>query len=235
MRKIIITAAAAALLGACSHKDASGGSKIDSVGGAVAPAAPVNPAATPVDADSTASAVVVAVGTHGEDLYDQVKLGDWTKAKATMDSLDASARALKGNENAQIAGVLDTLRGAISGHKRDAALEGSNRVTFVAAALSEPYHPKTPADVVRLDYYGRELEIWAAQKNAKKLAETSADLRRTWEAVKPTVVSAGGAKAAATTDALVIRLAAAKSPADYGKLATPFLDVVEELEKPFEK
>jgi hypothetical protein len=178
---------------------------------------------------------VAAVGTHGEDLYDQVKLGDWTKAKATMDSLDASAKALKGNENAQIAGVLDTLRSAVSAHKSNAALEGSNRVTLVAATLSEPYHPKTPADVVRLDYYGRELEIWSAQKNMKKLAQTSADIRRTWDAVKPTVMSAGGDKAAATTDALIVRLAAAKSPADYGKLATPFLDVVDELEKPFEK
>ena len=31
------------------------------------------------------------------------------------------------------------------------------------------------------------------------------------------------------------RMAAAKSPADYAKLATPILDVVDELEKPFEK
>jgi hypothetical protein len=230
MRKIIITGAIAALLGACagSSKDASVGSKIDSAGGVVAVATPANP-------DSAASAVVAAVGTYGEDLYDQAKLGDWTKAQSIMDSLDTSAKALKGNENTQIAGVLDTLRGAISAHERDAALEASNRVTFVAAKLSEPYHPKTPTDVVRLDYYGRELEIWSARKNVKKLAETSAELRRTWDAVKPTVVSAGGDKAAATTDALVVRLAAARTSADYAKLATPFLDVVDELEKPFEK
>jgi hypothetical protein len=232
MRKTIIIGAAVALLGACGRTDksASVGSNTDSAGGAVAAATP-----TATTTDSAASAVVAAVGTHGEDLYDQAKLGDWTKAQAIMDSLDASARGLKGNENAQITGVLDTLRGAISAHKRDAALEASNRVTLVAATLSEPYHPKTPADVVRLDYYGRELEIWSAQKNMKKLAETAADIRRTWDAVRPAVVSAGGDKAAATTDALIVRLTAAKSPADYAKLATPFLDVVDELEKPFEK
>jgi hypothetical protein len=231
MRKIIITAAAAALLGACSHKDASNASnasKVDSAAGAVAVAAPAN-------TDSAAAAVVADVGTHGEDLYDQAKLGDWTRAQSIMDSLDTSAKALKGSENSQIAGVLDTLRGAIKAHDREAALEGSNRVTLVAAALSEPYHPKTPADVVRLDYYGRELEIWSAQKNMPKLARTSADIQRTWAAVKPTVVSAGGTRAAATTDALIVRLAAARSPVDYAKLATPFLDVVDELEKPFEK
>jgi hypothetical protein len=232
MRKLIITGTMAALLGACSHTDASSGSRVDSAGGVVAAAAPV---ATPVNADSAASAVVAAVGTHGEDLYDQAKLGDWTKAQAIMDSLDTSARSLNGNEKTHIAGALDSVRAAIAAHDRTAALEGSNQITFVAAALSEPYHPKTPADVVRLDYYGRELEIWSAQKDVKKLARTSADIQRTWAAVKPTVVSAGGDKAAATTDALIVRLVAAKSPTDYARLATPFLDVVDELEKPFEK
>jgi hypothetical protein len=232
MRKIIITSAAAILLGACGKTDsnASADSRVAGAGGVVAVATPSSTSTT-----DSASAVVAAIGTHGEDLYDQARLGDWTRAQALMDSLDAAAKALKGNERAQITGVLDTLRGAISAHERGVALEASNRVTFVAATLSEPYHPKTPADVVRLDYYGRELEIWSAQSNMKKLAETSADLRRTWDAVKPTVTSAGGGKAAATTDALVVRLAAAKSPVDYARLATPFLDVVDELEKPFEK
>jgi hypothetical protein len=231
MRKIIITSAAAILLGACGKTDSNASADSRGAGGVVAVATPSSTSTT----DSAASAVVAAIGTHGEDLYDQARLGDWTRAQALMDSLDAAAKALKGNERAQITSVLDTLRGAISAHERGVALEASNRVTFVAATLSEPYHPKTPADVVRLDYYGRELEIWSARRNTTKLAETSADLRRTWDAVKPTVTSAGGGKAAATTDALVVRLAAAKSPVDYARLATPFLDVVDELEKPFEK
>ncbi|MDB4899584.1 MAG: hypothetical protein JWN53_1392 [Gemmatimonadetes bacterium] len=177
---------------------------------------------------------VADVGTHGEDLYDHVKAGNWPTARATMDSLDQSAAAVTGTERVQLAGLLDTLRRAVDAHQRQTALVAANRVTLIGAALTEPYSPRVPADVVRLDYYGRELEIWAARNDMAKLTATSAGLRRTWDAVKPTVVSHGGAVAAARTDSLVARLAVAKRASDYAKLATPFLDVVDQLEKPFE-
>src|SRR6476469_1870182 len=34
---------------------------------------------------------VADVGTHGEDLYDEAKAANWTKATVIMDSLDKSA------------------------------------------------------------------------------------------------------------------------------------------------
>jgi multidrug efflux pump subunit AcrA (membrane-fusion protein) len=101
--------------------------------------------------------------------------------------------------------------------------------------LTEAYNPKMPADVVRLDYYGRELEIWAARNDLGRITTTRDALRRTWHAVKPNVISHGGAAAAARTDSLVARLDSAKTAKDYAQVATPFLDVVDELEKPFEK
>jgi hypothetical protein len=178
---------------------------------------------------------VADVGTHGENLYDQAKANDWAKAQISLDSLDLAAKALSASEASEIRGVLDTLHTAVAAKQRETAIEAANRVTFLGAKFTEKYHPKMPADIVRLDYYGRELEIWAAQKNTAKLKATAAELTRTWEAVKPTVVSAGAAAAAATTDSLVAQLGKAKSPADYAKLATPILNVVDELEKPFEK
>lgn len=178
---------------------------------------------------------VADVGTHGEDLYDQAKASNWPRATAILDSLNRSASALTSSERTQLEGVLDTLGRAVAARQREAALEAANRVTFIGAKLTEAYRPKMPADIVRLDYYGRELEIWAARKDLARLSTVSADLRRTWDTVKPTEVSHGGTAAAARMDALVARLAAARTPADYGKLATPILDLVDELEKPFEK
>jgi hypothetical protein len=178
---------------------------------------------------------VADVGTHGEDLFDQVKASNWARARVIMDSLDRSASALTPSEQGQLSGVLDTLHMAVAARQRNVAIEAANQVTFIGARLTEAYHPKMPADIVRLDYYGRELEIRAAQKNMSTLASTAADLRRTWGTAKPDVISHGGAAAAARTDSLVARLAAAKSPADYARIATPLLDVVDELEKPFEK
>jgi hypothetical protein len=180
-------------------------------------------------------AAVADVGAHGEDLYDVAKASSWSKASAIMDSLDKSTAALATGERTQLTGVLDTLRKAIASRDRVPATEAANRVTFIAAHLTEAYHPKMPADIVRLDFYGRELEIWAERKDMTRLASIAADLRRTWERVKPSEIAHGGAAAAATTDSLVAQLAKAKTAADYAHIATPFLNVVDLLEKPFEK
>ncbi|MEP7383461.1 MAG: hypothetical protein ABI910_17380, partial [Gemmatimonadota bacterium] len=178
---------------------------------------------------------VADVGTHGEDLYDVAKASSWTKASAIMDSLDTSAAALTTGERTQLTSVLGPLRQAAASHDRQGAIDAANQVAFIAANLTEAYHPKMPADIVRLDYYGRELEIWAARKDMIRLSSTAADLRRTWERVRPSVLAHGGRAAAAKTDALVAQLAAAKTPADYARVSPPFLDVVDELEQPFEK
>ncbi len=178
---------------------------------------------------------VADVGTHGEDLYDQVKAGNWSKARVIMDSLDQSAAALSTGDRAQLAAVLDTLHRAVAARQGAAAIVAANRVTFVGAKLTEAYHPKMPADIVRLDYYGRELEIWAARGNTARLAATATDIRKTWDAIRPQELSHGGAAAAARMDNLVARLAVATTPAQYAKLATPILDEVDALEKPFEK
>jgi hypothetical protein len=180
-------------------------------------------------------ASVADVGTHGEDLYDEAKAGNWVKARTIMDSLDKSASELPASERSELSGALDTLRSAVAAHDRERAVEAANRVTFIAAHLTEAYHPKMPADIVRLDYYGRELEIWAARNDLGKLSSTRDALRRTWDAVKPNVISHGGSTAAARTDSLVARLASAKTAGEYAHIAKPFLDVVDELEKPFEK
>jgi hypothetical protein len=236
VRKSIFIALAA--VAACSGS--KGANRTDSAGGAIA-AIPSN--ASPADSGA-ASAVppnpLVDVGTYGEDIYDEAKASHWPKAQTLMDSLDASAKALPSDSRiatrkAELTGVLDTLRRAVAAKQRQPALEASNRVTYLAAKMSEPYKVVTPANVVLLDYYGRELEIWAAQKNLAKLSQTAADIRSTWDAVKPAVVQHGGAAAAAKTDSIVVRIEAAKTPAQYARQATPFLNVVDELEKPFTK
>ena len=227
----------AAVGAACSQRDSKAGPPSDS-GAAAAGSTTAAVTASERIADSIGSSgvpkAVADIGTHSENLYDQAKAANWTKVKVILDSLEQSAAGLNANERGQMAGVLDSLRSAVTAHRRESAIEAANQVTFLGAHFTEAYHPKMPADVVRLDYYGRELEIWAAQKNMTRLATTSADLRRTWEAVKPMVISHGGAAAAARTDSLVARLGSAKSAGDFARLATPILDVVDELEKPFE-
>jgi len=231
---------ALATFSACGGR---GSAATDTTAAATAAAAPMSkPVANAEVAERAADSAqavgvptaVADVGNHGEDLYDQIKAANWTRARTIMDSLDVSVAALSAGDRAQLAAVLDTLHRAVAAHNRNDAIEAANRVTFVDAKLTEAYHPKLPADIVRLDYYGRELEIWAARGDTARLARTAADLKRTWDAVKPVEISHGGTSAAAHADSLVGQIASARTPAQYARLATPFLDVVDQLEKPFE-
>jgi hypothetical protein len=213
--------------------------KTDSAAGSIADSA--SHAAVDSAASLSVPPGIAAVGTHAEDLYDQVKAGSWDKAGALVDSLDAAAKSLPPSEpriqgdRAKLTGVIDTLRRAVTAKNKNVALEASNRATFLAAKMTDPYHPAEPSAVPLLDYYGRELEIWSAQGNKAKLASTVADLKSTWNGLRPKVEANNGASVAKKTDSLVTLIVAAKTPAAEAKLATPFLDVVDELEKVFVK
>lgn len=184
---------------------------------------------------------VAAIGTHGEDLYDAVKAANWTKARAITDSLDAAVSALPsnvktaGSERQQLTAELDTLRRVVPAKQQAAALKAANRVTYLEARMTAQYRAATPAEVLLLDYYGRELEIWSAERNTAKLAQTSSDLQQTWSMLRPAIQAHGRADQATRTDSLVKSIVSAKSPGEYARLAKPLLDEVDELEKVFTK
>jgi hypothetical protein len=178
---------------------------------------------------------VVDVGEYGENVYDAAKAGQWAKATKLTASLQASINALTAEQRGKLTSAADSLSSAVKARNKHAALVSSNRVTYVAAGISEPYGPVVPVKVVLLDYYGRELEIWGERGDLAKLTAVAGALRTTWSDVKPAVVSAGGAAAAKKTDALIAKLDAARTAKQYLAIAKPFLDVVDELEKPFEK
>lgn len=200
---------------------------------AAAPAPPIAPAPVPQ--------TVTDIGNHGEDLYDAVHASNWSKAQAIVDSLDGSVNALPAGDariqpqRAALSAVLDTVHREVAARHRYAALEAANQVTYRAAKMTEPFAPSTPAAVALLDFYGREVEIWAAQKNMPKLQETTSAMRATWNMVRPAVESHGGIAAARDMERDVASIEAARTPAAFARLATPVLDQVDVLEKVFTK
>lgn len=242
---IAVAAMILASLAACgggSPKTTAADSTTAATNSAVASA---NNAATPAargsaTAPGTVPPALNAIGTDGEDLYDAVKAGNWAKARSITDSLDASVRALPSGQGAapqqqQLSAEVDSLHHFVSGKQQSAAIKAANQITYLQAKMTAQYHPAVPADVVLLDYYGREIEIWSGEKNSAKLTQTSNDIQQTWNTLRPMVQAHGGASQATSTDDLVKRIAAAKTPAQYAPLAKPFLDDVDALEKVFTK
>ena len=59
-------------------------------------------------------------------------------------------------------------------------------------------------------------------------------MRRTWNAVRPSILARGGTTQVQKFDGLVASVEAAKLSRDYAHLATPVLDEVDNLEKVFQ-
>ncbi|MGA2500576.1 MAG: hypothetical protein ABSH20_22785 [Tepidisphaeraceae bacterium] len=92
---------------------------------------------------------LVDAGEFGENIYDAAKAGDWTAAGAKLASLKEAAGRLKkdlSGVDADQQKKLETLDIAIAAvektiaaKERQTTMESANRVTLIAADLTEPY------------------------------------------------------------------------------------------------
>jgi hypothetical protein len=184
-----------------------------------------------------AAAATEEIGHYAENLYDWGRASDWTKAQSDLAALETAVTNLKSTgEVTDLRGAdehLATIEKAVQDHQARALVHAANEMTLVAAEINRQFNPQVPVEVTRLDYYGRELELWAEEGNTAKLNETRSRLRDTWDAVRPGVVAKGGDTEAAQFDALVAQLTKAKTPKDFAATATPILDSVDLLESVF--
>ncbi|WP_234711195.1 hypothetical protein [Nostoc punctiforme] len=168
------------------------------------------------------------------------KANDWTKATANLTSLQNAAKSLrteiKGKnktELVQLDAKIAALKGAVTDKNRISAMRDANQVTLISANITKEFEPKVPVEVTLLDYYGRDLEIWSITGNTSQLKTTASEMRRTWNAVRPSILARGGTTQVQKFDGLVASVEAAKLSRDYAHLATPVLDEVDNLEKVF--
>jgi hypothetical protein len=186
-------------------------------------------------------ASLVDVGEFGENIYDLTKAKDWVKVGQKMKALEDATKKLaidlKGAETGQkrLGMTLKALGKAIAAKDEQATKREANMVTLIAADLIEPFNPEIPAAVTRLDYYGRELEIWVLAKDTGKLKTTGDAMRATWGKLQPAVKSKGGNAEAKRFNDLMGQVAAAKAVDDYARITTLILDQVDNLEKVFKK
>ena len=182
-------------------------------------------------------ASLVDVGEFAENIYDFAKDKDWAKVGGKLTDLQDAVKKL----TAELPGgkaldpIVAELKKAIAAKDPHATLLESNKATLAAANLIEPFNPKVPANVTRLDYYGREMEIWSMAKNIDKCKAAGEAIAKTWAKVKPAAVKLGGTAEAKRFDELVTKVAAAQAVNDYAQLFAPILEEVDNLEKVFKK
>lgn len=201
-----------------------------------ADAASAAPAPAPAQAPPQA---LLDTGEFGENIYDFAKIGDWGEANRRYGRLKSSAaeihaRSASQAERDRLEAVVERVGAAISARDRLSAMEQANQLTVVVADMLAPFHLRVPVEITKLDFYGRELEVWSAMKDETRLRSTVRELRTTWDAVRPVVESRGGGAAAKHFAGLVSRVEAASSFDEYARVATPFLDDVDVLEGVFE-
>ena len=176
------------------------------------------------------------VGSYGETLYDTAKAGDWTKATANLKLLQQFGGKLAAEtaqkDATQLKLTIANLNRSVAAKNKFATMQQANQVTLIAARMTQEFKPKVPVQVTLLDYYGREFEIWAASGNTPQLTKTAAAFQQTWNTLRP-ATQARNSSEAKTFDTIAAKIQAAKSPAEYGRLATPVLDAVDRLEKVF--
>lgn len=179
------------------------------------------------------------VGEYAESIYDMAKVADWPKAQANLATLQQSAQLLRQqttNSDSginQLMGSIDQLSPAIAAKDPQATQQHANQVTLLAAQITQRYQTRVPVEITLLDYYGRQLDVDAASGNLAQLQTTTHHMTQTWQAVRPAVVRHGGTAQAQQFDTLVAQANQAKTVSDYGQLATPILNQVDQLEAVF--
>ncbi len=216
---------------------------ISTVGG-VALAAPTQPDTTPRPMtrvyQSPVPKSLFNVSEDSEDLYDQAYAANWNEASTALAKISGDNATLRktepslGKRSAGVATLAVAVKRDIAAKDRPAALRDINQMTRLTIEMGAAYAAPIPVEVSLLDYYGRELQVWAIAGNKAQLQSTLSALQTTWQRVRPQVVARpNGAQAARSFDAMVSRAKSAHSPAGVSQVAAPLLEEVDRLENVF--
>jgi hypothetical protein len=179
---------------------------------------------------------LLVAGERGEDLYDAARAGAWKTAARQLAGLEAAMHRLApeirtgAGQGDRFEREVTALDGTVARRERQATTAHANQVTLIVADLTEPFSGRIPAAITRLDYYGRELAIGATAGDYHRLETAARGLRHEWDIVRP-LATARAPAVARRFEGLVARVEAARSRAEYGRLAAPLLDEVDELER----
>jgi hypothetical protein len=179
-------------------------------------------------------------GEYGENLYDYAKVNDWKHADARLVALETAVRRMRSEAGVsgiavdRLGRIVAALNHSVARKQRVMTMREANEVTLDVADLTAAYKMSVPVEVTRLDYYGRELEIWAEVGTMARLKATASGMRHQWDLVRSRVEGKNRAEAE-RFEALVAQVERGRAPKEYSRLASRVLEEVDHLESVFQR
>lgn len=179
---------------------------------------------------------------NARDIYEKAEANHWKHLDKNMNCIARIVRLLSGVTPQKdmpyykgLAGAASELERAVAAQDRIAAMKSANKVMILGARLSEAHNSPVPINVAVIAYCGRKLQMLSETDNIPELADTVAKLHLSWQQLIPLVSANGGIREIKRFAEIMKRLESAKTPDEYGRLASSVVEEIDIIEKLFKK
>ena len=170
-------------------------------------------------------------------LFESARETQWDEAQAQLRTLQDAFEDLPSGLGpadvfASARSRVHELPDSVARHDRVAVMEGANAITGLVIGLSERYQSNVPAQIPRLAYLGRQIELGIASHNPTMIARATDEIQQTWNEVRPELEQRKHLADVRRMTDIVASLETGKPTRD-GPLARAELDAVSHLETEF--
>jgi|KBSSwiStaDraftv2_1062776.scaffolds.fasta_scaffold00998_11 hypothetical protein len=198
-----------------------------------------SPVAAPAVETGNAPSSLTDAGEFAENIYDRAAANDWTGAAFGVGILRGAVRKVRADvqHRSDVKAALDghvlALDRAVREQNRWLAMREANHVTLAVADLTAGYKLRVPVELMKLDYYGRELEIWAEVEDMERLQTTASEMVKEWDRLRPAIDARNPPAEGQKVGDLLAQVEGAQTSDDYARLSKSVLDEVDHLETLF--
>jgi hypothetical protein len=168
-------------------------------------------------------------------LFECARDAKWMQAEGQLDALQRAVgdlpTALRPPDvAASLRNRVRELPDDVSHHERIRTMEAANAITESVIGLSAAFESRVPAQIPRLAYLGRQIEVGIAAGRKAVIARAVADIRQTWDALRPEIEGRGHRADVRRMTDIVVSLETTKDTAEDAALARDELATVSHLE-----
>jgi hypothetical protein len=179
-----------------------------------------------------------AIDHAAQDLFDSARDSAWTQADEHLRELQQGGQNLP--TSVAPADVVDSMRARVTQladtvpHRdRVKTMDAANAITKYAMGLNDAFPSLVPAQLPRLAYLGRQIELSVAAQDQSLFSRTVTDLRQAWQELQPQLEGRGHAADQRRMTDIVVSFEATIKLSDAESLAREERDVVSRLASAF--